>query len=335
MGIGAAFCVEIEEEAECQPAFVGIFLQVHAVACPPFVQRCGIEAGQGFGREAVVAILFIRIANDLEGEVGPAPDAERCRLEEAERRIEPDGLVVRQVRRGLHRQPVGVAMLPVFDFDDLQLTRVRRPEQPAFAVDHLRQLADGQSMQHGQGIHPDERLELRFPHRPIDEIVRVRTVEDDKLLPALRAGFHHEVHRADIGKEACANILDIKNDDIQVRQLLGRRLFVLSIEGDDGDARAQVFRVRYLGSRVFRAPKSMLGGKNLFHVDASFDQDIQDVLFPCVFKDRGLIDNQSHRLVPQQVRYDIDAFRPDAHRLVFFPGFRRKEGEEAENKENK
>ena len=331
MGIGAAFCVEIEEEAECQPAFVGIFLQVHAVARLPLVQRCGIKAGQRLGREAILAILFIRIANDLEGEVGPATDAERCRLEEAERRIEPDGLVVRQVRRGLHRQPIGVAMFPVLDLDDLQPARVGRAEQPAFAVYHPCQLADSQSMQHGQGVHPDERLELRFPHRPIDEIVRVRTVEDDKLLPALRAGFHHEVHRADIGKEACANILDIKNDDIQVRQLLGRRLFVLSIEGDDRDARAQVFRVRYLGSRVFRAPESVLGGKNLFHVDASFDQDIQDVLFPCVFKDRGLIDNQSHRLVLQEARYDIDAFRPDAHRLVFLPGFRRKEGEEAEN----
>ena len=226
-------------------------------------------------------------------------------------------------------------MFPVLDLDDLQPARVGRAEQPAFAVYHPCQLADSQSMQHGQGIHPDERLELRFPHRPIDEIVRVRTVEDDKLLPALRAGLHHVVHRADIGEKARANILNVKDDDIQVRQLRGRRLFVLSIEGDDGDARAQVFRVRYLGSRVFRTPESMLGGKNLFHMDASFDQDIQDVLFPCVFKDRGLIDNQSHRLVPQQVRYDIDAFRPDAHRLVFFPGFRRKEGEEAENKENK
>ena len=73
------------------------------------------------------------------------PDAHARPFEETERRIETNGLVVRQIRGRSDSRLISVAMLPVQHLDNSQFAGGDRG-QPPFAVDHLRQFANDQVM---------------------------------------------------------------------------------------------------------------------------------------------------------------------------------------------
>ena len=63
--------------------------------------------------------------------------------------------------------------------------------QPTFAVDHLRQLAQGHTVHHWYRQSTHTRLMLHIQYRTIHIItVWVRTVKDHKLLTLLRTDIH-------------------------------------------------------------------------------------------------------------------------------------------------
>ena len=84
-------------------------------------------------------------------------------------------------------------------------------------------------MQYGQRIYTDKRFESFLADGAVNEVVRVGTVQDDKLDTASGTGFHHVVHGADVGIETGSDILNVEYDHVQTSQLLGCRLFVLSV----------------------------------------------------------------------------------------------------------
>ena len=103
------------------------------------------------------------------------PDAHARPFEETERRIETNGLVVRQIRGRSDSRLISVAMLPVQHFNDSQFAGSGRG-QPPFAVDHLRQFADVQPVQNGDRMDTDKRLKSRLTDRAVYIVVRIRAV---------------------------------------------------------------------------------------------------------------------------------------------------------------
>lgn len=71
-----------------------------------------------------------------------------------------------------------------------------------------------------------ERLKFLLADRPVYKVIWVRAVQHDKLFVVFGAGFHHVMHRTDIGVETGTYILYIENNHVEVAQLLGGRFLV-------------------------------------------------------------------------------------------------------------
>jgi len=123
-------------------------------------------------------------------------------------------------------------------------------------------------VQDRERIDTDERLESFLADRSVYEVIRVRAVQHDKLFVVFGAGFHHVMHRADIGIETGTYILYIENNHVEVAQLLGGRFLVFPINRDDGDACFQVSAVFYLLSGITGSPESMFRSEHLLNVYA-------------------------------------------------------------------
>ena len=161
-------------------------------------------------------------------------------------------------------------------------------------------------MQQGDGVYPDKRLEAFFPHRTIHKIVGVGTVEHHKLNAVFGTRLHDIVHRAYIRIETCAHILYVEHNDIQPVELLGCRLFVFTIDGDNRDAGLQVAAVFHLLSCVSRSSEAMLGCKHSSHIHALLHKCVQQMLL-LFFQDGSLVDNQPDTFVFQETYNRIHA----------------------------
>ena len=90
--------------------------------------------------------------------------------------------------------------------------------------------------------------------------------------------LHRQRHRIEIGIKACPNILDIEDQDIDVRQHLGSRLFDLAVETVHGQAGGGVGPAVHLDPRRFRAAQAVLGTEQGDHAHARhLAKDIDDV----------------------------------------------------------
>lgn len=70
------------------------------------------------------------------------------------------------------------------------------------------------------------KTQIPLADRPVYKVIWVRAVQHDKLFVVFGAGFHHVMHRADIGVETGAYILYIENNHVEVAQLLGGRFLI-------------------------------------------------------------------------------------------------------------
>ena len=106
-------------------------------------------------------------------------------------------------------------------------------------------------------------------------------------------GLHHIVQRGDVSIETAAHILQVKEQNVDVLQLLGSRFFVLAVKRNHrqtckrilagGDGRA---RLRLSAETVFRTEQ--------FHqVDLTGKQRIHQV---CISDHRGLVAAQGYAL---------------------------------------
>ncbi len=127
-------------------------------------------------------------------------------------------------------------------------------------------------------VHADKTLEAFFQDRAIDiPAVGIGAVEHDHGLFLLRAGLHDIGHGADIGVKARADVLDVKEDDVDIRQLCGGRLFVAAVEGDKGNPRLGVLAVADVLAGVVVTPETVLRCENLADVDAKRLEGIDEV----------------------------------------------------------
>ena len=166
-------------------------------------------------------------------------------------------------------------MLPVLHLDDTELAGIGCRFKPTLFVDHPGQFANSQAMQDGKRIDADKGALALLTDRAVDEVVRVRPVEHDEWLVILGASLHDVVHRADVGIETGAYVLNIEYQDIQVGQLIGARFLVLSINGDDGHAGFHVAAVLDLLAGVGCSPEAMFGSEDLADVDANGEERVQ------------------------------------------------------------
>ena len=74
-----------------------------------------------------------------------------------------------------------------------------------------------------------QRIRILLADRTVNEVVRVRAIQDDKFDIVFGTGFHHIMHGADVSIKADSDILNVEHDHVQAGQLLGCRLLVLSV----------------------------------------------------------------------------------------------------------
>ena len=85
------------------------------------------------------------------------------------------------------------------------------------------------------------------------------------------------MQRTDIGIEAAPHVLQVEDDVVHVRHLLGRGLLVLAVEADNGQARLGVGAVVDMRPRRRGAAEAVLGAEYLGHVDAAGQQGVHQV----------------------------------------------------------
>jgi len=73
-----------------------------------------------------------------------------------------------------------------------------------------------------------------------DPANRVDSIEHEELDLGLRGGFEAEPEGRDIGVEAAADVLDVKDQGVEVGQLRGSGTAVGSVEAVDDEARLGV-----------------------------------------------------------------------------------------------
>ena len=118
--VSAGASKEVDDERERKASCEGVITQVVTVAGFVFIKRSGIHAGNSRGDECERSSLRQGISDDLKREMRSPPDAHARPFEETERRIETNGLVVRQIRGRSDSRLISVAMLPVQYLDNSQ-----------------------------------------------------------------------------------------------------------------------------------------------------------------------------------------------------------------------
>ncbi len=95
------------------------------------------------------------------------------------------------------------------------MPRVRTPVPSEFS--------DGESVTDRHRPAPDQRLRRLVEHRTLclfeETAERIGAVEHDDGDPRMRAGFEHVAHGPDVGVEACADIREIHQDDVEVGEV--------------------------------------------------------------------------------------------------------------------
>ncbi len=126
-------------------------------------------------------------------------------------------------------------------------------------------------MANGNRVETDEREKLFLGQVPLDDLPteRIRPIEDDDGDPARGTGLHHERRRPDEGVIAAAHVGKVRDDGIEIGEVLGPRGELLesgAVKGNDRKARRLSRRD---GLHVLRRPpEPMLGPEQDSHVEA-------------------------------------------------------------------
>ena len=86
-------------------------------------------------------------------------------------------------------------------------------------------------MNNGDGVHAHKRLKLWLKDGPVDISMGIGTIQNDDAFSIFGTRLHHVGQCADVRIKASANILDVEDNDINVRQLFRCGLMVLTING--------------------------------------------------------------------------------------------------------
>ena len=164
--------------------------------------------------------------------------------------------------------------------DDRQVTGILAGIQPALTVDHLRKLAKRHAVDDRDRKHPDTGPVLVLQDRAVHiEPVGVGPVQDQDLLPLLRAGLHKIVHRDVVGVVPEPHVLNVHYEDVEpVHILVIRSALPPSIHRNDRNARLFIHRIPQFSACVLCSPEPMLGAKYSLDPHSPPDQRIQYVL---------------------------------------------------------
>jgi len=129
-----------------------------------------------------------------------------------------------------------------------------------FDVEELRELANGESVPHGQGKISDEIRFVRVQHRALDNFTadRIGAIENEKRDAALGRFFHAIGHGRRVGIESDAGVLHIEDERVDAfEHFLGGPKCV-AVQAVDRKARGWIFRGREFfvgaaGETMFRA----------------------------------------------------------------------------------
>src|SRR5579885_2261913 len=92
-----------------------------------------------------------------------------------------------------------------------------------------------------------------------DTANRIGAIEHDYLELVLSSGLQDIAQGGDIGVKATANVLNVVNESVNPRQLLGRGTLTLAVETEDRQAGLLVLAIRHGG--VHDAADAVLGAE--------------------------------------------------------------------------
>ena len=190
---------------------------------------------------------------------------------------------------------------------------MRAAGQPAFPVDHQRQLAERHAVAHGNRPVSDAGLVFHIEDRAVHvEADGVGAVQDDHGLAVCGADAHHLAHRDIIGVETAAHVLQVEYQDVEfVDRLVGGKAALSVIERADGDAGRFVDRALYEFAGVGRAAEAVFRREDRHHVHAQRQQRIEYV--PPRGDQTGLVGEDRHPLAFQEreIGFEIRGARQD------------------------
>ncbi|MNU93436.1 hypothetical protein D3C71_833780 [compost metagenome] len=106
--------------------------------------------------------------------------------------------------------------------------------QPKFPVDHQSIFPDGHSVNNRNRMHSDKRSLILFQDRSVHIMrIRIRSVENNQRFVVFRTSLHHIMKRRNVRVETNTHILNIKQNNIYIPQLIRTRFFITSIKGND------------------------------------------------------------------------------------------------------
>ena len=146
---------------------------------------------------------------------------------------------MRDVRGGGNPFEAGAApghrASPAFHFDDGDFWAVA---DPAFAADHVGQLAGGHAVHVGDFPLANERLEAGVENEPFDAFAaeRVGAVEHEEGYAGFGASGHTEAHGVEIRVETRADVLYVEEHQVDTCEHHGIGFASLSVETVGGYA---------------------------------------------------------------------------------------------------
>lgn len=252
--------------------------KVESVAGLSVLERILVRTGRRPGYERIREITGNGTSDNLERTPGTPSHTYGSPLEGTQGRVEGDGLVVRQVGRGFHRKGIRLSVSPSAHRNDGQLT----PEsvaQPAFAVHHPGQFADGTSVQYRDGRHAHETLVATLQHRSVDVVARVGAIQQEEGLVLFGTGLHHVIQGTDVGIEAGTCVLNVEYHPVRPLQLFRLRLLVLPVQGVDGYTGTGIFPVSDRFARVGGSTESVFRCQNLHGAYSQGAKRVEQVCF--------------------------------------------------------
>src|SRR5690606_21024156 len=153
--------------------------------------------------------------------------------------------------------------------------------KPSFTIDHPGKFSHREPMHHRNGMHAYKRSERRVEYRTVDVGIRIWPVKHDNLFAVFSTRFHNVVQRADVCIKSRADILDVKYSNVDISQLLGCWLAVVSVERHDGQSKLAVDTVFDMFARIGCPTKSMFRCEDLYEIDTPGFQGICKVHVTC------------------------------------------------------
>ena len=161
-------------------------------------------------------------------------------------------------------------------------------------------------MGYRQWIYANEGATVGLQYRAINEVIGVGAITDDESLPLFGARFHKVVHRGDIGIEACTDILQVEDKEVDIGEHLGGRALALSVEAHYGKSRFLVHATTYILPCIDLTTKAMLGDEEAYDIDALGEEGIYKMCARTA-DERTLIDHQRDALTLESGEEELHA----------------------------